>query len=275
MASNAPIGVFDSGIGGLTVVKEIIKLMPNENIIYFGDTARTPYGPRPVEQIVEFANEILDFMNAQGVKMAIMACNTITMWSLEQAREKYSFPIVGMNTGEQLALNVSKNKNIGVAATLATIYSGKHAQRIKAADENVKVFPQPCPPLAPMVEREVLEGVEAETACLECFQPIKNAGVDTLILACTHYPFLMPLINRIMGPEVTIIDPAKQTAKDAYQVLNGVGLLATENQQAIRHFCFSGDPARAKRLAERIIDVPLSNFEQVSILKTTVRQSVS
>ena len=109
MPNNAPIGVFDSGIGGLTVVKEVINLMPNENIVYFGDTGRTPYGPRPVEQIIEFTNQILDFLNGQGVKMAIMACNTITMWTLEQALSRYSFPIVGMNTGEQLALAATKS----------------------------------------------------------------------------------------------------------------------------------------------------------------------
>lgn len=267
MANNAPIGVFDSGIGGLTVVKEVINLMPNENIVYFGDTGRTPYGPRPVEQIIEFTNQILDFLNGQGVKMAIMACNTITMWTLEQALSRYSFPIVGMNTGEQLALAATKGKHIGIAATQATINSGKHAQRIKAVDASAKVFPQACPPLCPMVESEVLEGAEAEAACREYLLPMKAAGVDTVVLACTHYPFLFAPIRDILGPEVTVIDPAKQTALDAQQVLKDMDLLADPGQQAVRRFCFSADPARAKRLAERIIDAPLHNFEQVNILE--------
>lgn len=267
MANNSPIGVFDSGIGGLTVVKEIIKLMPNENIVYFGDTGRTPYGPRPVDQIKEFTNQILDFLSSQGIKMAVMACNTITMWTLEQARSHYPFPIVGMNTGEQLALAATKNKHIGIAATLATINSGKHAARLKAADASASVFPQACPPLCPMVEREVLEGAEADAACRECFLPIKEAGVDTVVLACTHYPFLMSPIKNIMGPTVTIIDPAAQTASDAYETLKSRDLLAPAGQQATRRFCFSADPARAKRLAQRIIDVPLHDFEQVDILK--------
>ena len=267
MAKNAPIGVFDSGIGGLTVVKEIIKLMPNENIVYFGDTGRTPYGPRPVEQITEFTNQILDFMSRQGVKMAVMACNTITMWTLDQARNRYPFPIVGMNTGEQLALAATHNKHIGIAATQATINSGKHAARIKAADASANVFPQPCPPLCPMVEREVLAGAEADASCRECFLPMKEAGVDTVVLACTHYPFLMAPIKNIMGSDVTIIDPAEQTARDAYETLKSMDLLANADQQAVRRFCFSADTARAKRLAERIIDVPLQDFEQVDILK--------
>ena len=267
MPNNAPIGVFDSGIGGLTVVKEIIKLMPNENIVYFGDTGRTPYGPRSVEQITEFTNQILDFLNGQGVKIAVMACNTITMWTLDQARSRYKFPIVGMNTGEQLALAATQNKYIGIAATLATINSGKHATKIKAADESASVFPQACPPLCPIVEREELEGAAVEAACRECFQPMKDAGVDTVVLACTHYPFLLLSIKRFMGSDVTIIDPAEQTACDAYQVLKNMDLVANVDQQAVRRFCFSGDPARAKRLAERVIDIPLHDFEQVNILK--------
>lgn len=267
MANNAPIGVFDSGIGGLTVVKEIIRLMPNENIIYFGDTDRTPYGPRPVNQITEFTNQILDFLERQGVKMAVIACNTITMWTLDQARSHYKFPVVGMNTGEQLALAATKNKHIGIAATQATINSGKHAARIIAADASAKVFPQACPPLCPLVEREVLAGPEAENACREYFQPIKAAGVDTLVLACTHYPFLTNIIKPIMGPAVTIIDPAEQTARDAYEALHNAKLLAPADQQAVRRFCFSADPAPAKRLAAQIIPVTLPEFEQVNILQ--------
>jgi len=267
MANNAPIGVFDSGIGGLTVVKEIIKLMPNEDIVYFGDTGRTPYGPRPVEQITEFTNQILDFLNGQGIKLAVMACNTITMWTLEQACSRYNFPIVGMNTGEQLALTVTKNKNIGIAATRATINSGKHAARIKATDASANVFSQACPLLCTMVEREVVAGAEADAACRECFLPIKEAGVDTIVLACTHYPFLVAPIKNILGPDITIIDPAEQTARDAYDTLKKLDLLASGDQQAVRRFCFSADPARAKRLAERIINVPLADFEQVDILK--------
>lgn len=265
MANNAPIGVFDSGIGGLTVVKEVINLMPNENIVYFGDSGRAPYGPRSVEQIIEFTNQILDFLKGQGVKMAIMACNTITMWTLDQARSRYSFPIVGMNTGEKLSLAATKTKHIGIAATQATINSGKHAQRIKAIDPSASVFPQACPLFAPMVEKEVLDGPEAEAACREYLLPMKEAGVDTVVLACTHYPFLTTPIQRVMGPDVTIIDPAQQTALDAQQMLKSMDLLADPNQQAVRRFCFSADPARAKRLAERIIDTPLHNFEQVTI----------
>jgi glutamate racemase len=267
VSNNAPIGVFDSGIGGLTVVKEIIKLMPNENIVYFGDTGRAPYGSRPVEQIIEFSKQILDFLNRQGIKIAVVACNTMTMWALEQACSRYSFPIVGTNSGEQLALAATKNKNIGIAATQATINSGKHAKRIKAADASARVFPQACPPLVPLVEREELTGAAAEAACRECFQPMKDAGVDTVVLGCTHYPFLLETINHILRPNVTIIDPAEQTARDAYETLKSMDLLANAGQQAIRRFCFSADPARAKRLAQRIINVPLPDFQQVDILK--------
>lgn len=201
MNTKAPIGVFDSGIGGLTVVKELIRLLPGENIIYFGDTARTPYGCRPPTEILAFMNEILHFFTEQEVKMAVVACNTMTALGMDIAKKHYPFMLVGVNTGIHAAMAVSRNKKIGVIATQATVDSGKHRQAAEAIDPEATVYLQPCPKFVPLIEQEQFEGALIEEAALEYLLPLKKAQVDTLVLGCTHYPFIQQLISRIMGKQ--------------------------------------------------------------------------
>ena len=160
MSTNAPIGIFDSGIGGLTVVKELMEIMPGENLIYFGDTARTPYGSRPPEEILEFMQQILEFFVVQKVKMAVVACNTMTALGLQMARKKYPFTLVGVNTGVDMALAVSKSKKVGVIATKATIDSLNHSRTIHNKDASVHVYSQACPRLVQLIEQEKLTGTE-------------------------------------------------------------------------------------------------------------------
>lgn len=255
MGNNAPIGIFDSGLGGLTVVKEVLSLLPGEDIIYFGDTARTPYGSRPPAEILGFMQEILTFFSAQKVKMAITACNTMTALGLEQAREQYPFLLIGVNNGAEAALQTSRNKRIGIIATEATINSGKHVNALKAQASAVTVYPQACPRFVPLIEQEKLFGPEIEGAAREYLAPLKAGGVDTLILGCTHYPFISPLIRDIMGAGVALVDPARETAAEARTQLAHHDKLATRARGRVR-LCFSADLPRAERLTACAIPFP-------------------
>lgn len=263
MGNNAPIGIFDSGIGGLTVVKEVQRLMPQEDIIYFGDTARAPYGSRSPEQIVEFMHQILSFLQSQHVKMAIYACNTMTALGLEQARTQYPFMLTGMSTGVEQALRGSNKHNIGVIATKATIDSGSHSKAIKATGTRAAIYPQACPKLVPLIEHEVIEGEQVDEAVAEYLRPLK--GIDTLILGCTHYPFIERSIRHIVGAGVRIVDPAKDTANTAYEILDQAGQLADKSQQGHIRLCFSAGLDRARRMASLVMDTANVEFELVNL----------
>lgn len=264
MSNNAPIGVFDSGIGGLTVVKELLELMPEEKFIYFGDTARVPYGPRPKEQILEFMHQILRFFTDRKVKMAVVACNTMTALGLEIARKQYSFTLVGVNAGVDLALSISKNKKIGVLATEATIASGKHARDAQFRDKDTIVYPQACPKLVPLIEAKQLEGAKIESAVAEYVLPMKQAGVDVVILGCTHYPLVSLVIQKVAGNGVILIDPARETALEAYSILRGQDQLSTMKNGKVR-LCFSADIEQAKKMAGLMLDTRLVDFELVNL----------
>ncbi|MEG6584156.1 glutamate racemase [Dendrosporobacter sp. 1207_IL3150] len=265
MSNNAPIGIFDSGIGGLTVVKEIRKIMPQENLIYFGDTARAPYGSRSPAQIIEFMHQILKFFSEQNVKMAIFACNTMTALGLNQAKEKYPFQLIGMSTGVEQALSRSVNKNIGVIATQATIASGSHGNDIKNTAPKARIFPQACPKFVPLIENEVINGAEISESVCEYLTPMKDVGVDTLILGCTHYPFINESIRSIVGPDVNIVNPASDTAAAAYNVLVRKGQLADDKQQGRVRLCFSAGVDKAKRMADLVMDTTNVEFELVNL----------
>jgi glutamate racemase len=264
LSTNAPIGIFDSGIGGLTVVKELMKMMPGENLIYFGDTARTPYGSRPPAEIIEFMRQILEFFVRQKVKMAVVACNTMTALGLEMAKKQYPFTLVGVNTGADMALAVSKSKKVGVIATKATIDSKNHAKAIHRKDATVFVYSQACPKLVPLIEQEQLEGTEVELAVIEYLLPMKNQGVDAIILGCTHYPFVSSVIEKIVGNGIVIIDPARETGLEARHILEQQGQVSTLRQGKVR-LCFSADVDRVKRMAGFMFDTEKVEFELVNL----------
>lgn len=264
MSNNAPIGVFDSGIGGLTVVRELIDLMPGEDFIYFGDTARVPYGPRPKEQILEFMHEILHFFAGRNVKMAVVACNTMTALGLEMARQQYPFSLVGVNSGMDLALSISKNKKVGVLATEATISSGKHAKHAQVKDKDAIVYSQACPKLVPLIEAEQLEGAEIESAVAEYVLPMMQAGADVVILGCTHYPLVSSVIEKTAGNGVILIDPARETALEAYHILQAEGKLSTKKSGSVR-LCFSAEIEQAKKMAGLMLDIRQVDFELVNL----------
>lgn len=264
MENNAPIGVLDSGIGGLTVVRELLTALPRESFVYYGDTARVPYGPRPHAEIQRFTFQILDYLRAQHIKLAVMACNTMTMWVYDAACEHYPFPIVGMDLAAQAAIKATRQGRIGIIATVATIDSGKHQAAIKALAPQLEVYPQACPPFATLIEQGHLQGPEIEAAAVQYLTPLKQAGVDTVVLACTHYPYITPLISRTLGPEVTLIDPARETAARVRALLEDKGLLADGSRQSHK-FCFSAAADRAQRLAQAILPAGLPPFATVTL----------
>ncbi len=265
MDNRNSIGIFDSGIGGLTVVRELIRMLPEERFIYFGDTARIPYGPRPPAEIKMFMKQILDFFALQKVKLAVVACNTMTALALDLYQGKYEFPLVGMSTGAKEALSVTENKRIGVMATTATIASGKHGQAIMALDKSAQVYPMACPKLVPLIEQEKINCAETEAALKEYLLPFKQAKVDTVILGCTHYPFVIPSIKNILGSDISIVDPAKVTADSAKDLLMTEGFLS-EKKQGENRFCFSADPELALRITRHLIKGQLPDFELTKIV---------
>lgn len=252
MSKNAPIGVFDSGIGGLTVVKELMKVMPREDIIYFGDTARTPYGSRPPAEILSFMHEILHFFMAQRVKMAVVACNTMTALGLDIAKKQYPFLLVGVNSGVKTALKVSIHKNIGVIATQATIATGKHGKAIKAIDAHARIYPQACPKFVPLIEQGLLNDKQTEAAVLEYLLPLREANVEAIILGCTHYPLIEDAIRKVVGENIVLVDPAIETAKDAYHLLAKNNQFTDNVDKGRVKLCFSADLNRTEKLTEYI-----------------------
>ncbi|MEN6564857.1 MAG: glutamate racemase [Veillonellales bacterium] len=258
MNPDRPIGVFDSGIGGLTVFRQLRTLLPQENIVYFGDTKRTPYGPRMKNEIQKFTREILNFMADNKVKLAVAACNTITV-NLDNMPNEYPFKIIGMSNGARTALLLTRNKRIGIIATEATIRSGKHAAELAALSPDVKIFSQACHPFASLAEAEQFSGKVIEQAAVKYLTPLKEANIDTVILACTHYPFLASAIRKVLG-SVTLLDPAEETALEVKAALEKMQQLK-KTGKGYSHLYFSADVDRAKRIARRIANVDECRFE--------------
>lgn len=264
MYNNLPIGIYDSGIGGLTVYKKLRKMLPGENIIYFGDTYRAPYGSRSKEQICQFVDEIMRFMSLCSVKFGVVACNSITVLGIDAISQNYNFDLIGNSTGAQSALVATKNKRIGIIATETTVSSGFHHAAIASIDKSVKVFAQPCPKLAPLIELGNLQSSELCEAVVEYLTPLKELDVDTVILACTHYPYISHLVQEFMGEKVTIIDPAEETAQKAYNFLACKQGL-NENNLGTSRFYFSGNPERAKTIASNLFDTSSLKFEMLDL----------
>jgi len=264
MHSNLPIGIYDSGIGGLTVYKKLKELLPRENIIYFGDTARSPYGSRNKEQICQFTDEIMKFMSLCSVKVGVVACNTITVLGTSSISHNYNFDLIGNSTGAMSALATTKSKCIGVIATEATVRSGFHHTEITSIDPSVKVVAQACPEFAPLIEVGNLDSPELYEAAVKYLTPLRELDVDTVILACTHYPYISHLIQEIMGKKVTIIDPAEETAQRVHEFLATRQLL-NEQKLGNSRFYFSANAERAKMIANNLFDTNGLNFDMLDL----------
>ncbi|MBQ9989556.1 MAG: glutamate racemase [Lachnospiraceae bacterium] len=221
-----PVGVFDSGVGGLTVAREIMRQIPNERIVYFGDTARVPYGSKSQETVTKYSRQILRFLQQQRVKAIVVACNTASAYALDQLEEETDIPIIGVvKPGAKTAVGVTRNKKIGVIATEGTISSEIYTRYIKKLDEKVEVLGKACPLFVPLVEEGLLEDPVTDEIAGRYLSSLKDSGIDTLILGCTHYPLIRGTLKRVMGEEVTLVNPAYETARELKELLEEKGLL--------------------------------------------------
>lgn len=260
-----PIGVFDSGIGGLTVVKALIEDLPSESIIYFGDTARVPYGTKSKATIVRFSLENVEFLLRFGVKCIVIACNTSSSWALPTLRKYFKVPIVGViRPGALAAVRQTRNKRIGVIGTTATIHSGAYEAAIHRIDPRIRVFSQSCPLFVPLVEEGWLNGSICHSVAQRYLEPLKRQRIDTLILGCTHYPLLASAIRRVLGPGVSLVDSAKQTALEVRGVLMSTDVLSSGSQRPRYRFFVTDEPTHFSRIGHRFLGQVTGSVERVN-----------
>lgn len=246
-----PIAILDSGVGGLTVAKEVMRQLPHENIVYFGDTARAPYGPRPPQEVLIFTRQIVEYLLQFHPKMIVIACNTATAVAIDEIRAAVPVPVVGViNPGARAAIKMTRANAVGVIGTEGTILSGAYEKALQSISPNIQVISLACPDFVPLVEKGLFE---AEVTCRTVERSLalmKREPMDCLILGCTHYPFLSPVISRIMGPDVMLISSADETARDVSAILNYKGLMASVDEHPIHRFFCSGDPLLFRRIAQ-------------------------
>ena len=252
--SNAPIGIFDSGVGGLTVARAILDQLPNESILYIGDTARGPYGPRPLAEVRDFSLETLDFLVEQGVKALVIACNTASAAMLRDARERYSVPVIEViQPAVRRAVAATRTGKVGVIGTRATIESKAYLDAFAAAPQ-LEITSTACPRFVEFVERGETSGEAITEVAREYLAPMIAADIDTLVLGCTHYPLLTGVISYVMGNGVSLVSSAEETAKDLYRVLVEGSLLRDANSPAPTHrFLATGDAKAFEGLARRFL----------------------
>lgn len=262
---NKPIGIFDSGVGGLTVAAEIIKKLPNENLIYFGDTARFPYGTKTAAQLIEYTLEIGNFFQSQNVKLVVIACNSASAAALEQAQEKLDIPVVGVvEPGARAAVLASVNRHIGIIGTQATIDSGAYRKAIHLFDAGAQVTSAACPTFAAFVENGNVEGDHIEDIAKKYLTPLKEQHVDTLILGCTHYPLLNDIIQKTMGAKVKLINSAKETAAEVAEILERKNQLR-EDIHAKYRFISTGDSSKFTKLGSRFLGHEIKSVETIKL----------
>ena len=258
-----PIGVFDSGIGGLTVVRELMHQLPRESLIYFGDTARVPYGNKSPETVRRYGREILAFLLSRDVKLVVVACNTVSAHALEDLREASPVKVEGViEPGARAAVGASRGGRIGVIGTAGTVASGAYARAIEAVNGKAQVTAQACPLFVPLVEEGWLDHGATRLIAEEYLAPLRAHAIDTLVLGCTHYPLLKPLLGTLLGPSVALIDSAQETAAAVSRELARSTLHAPATATAHVHFVVSDDVKRFVKvgrmfLGERVKDVEL------------------
>lgn len=222
----APIGIFDSGVGGLTVAREIMRQIPNERLVYFGDTARVPYGNKSKETITKYSKQIIRFLKTQNVKAIVVACNTASAYALDEIEKELDIPIIGVvKPGAKVAAETTRNKKVGVIATAGTIQSRIYAEYIEGIDKEIRVIGKACPLFVPLVEEGLLEDPVTDEIATRYLNELKDLDIDTLILGCTHYPLIRSTLGRIMGDKVTLVNPAYETAVELRSLLEREGLL--------------------------------------------------
>lgn len=263
---NRPIGVFDSGVGGLTVMRALMKTMPHEDIVYFGDTARVPYGSKSKATIVHYSHQIVNFLLERDVKAIVIACNTASAYALEEVRASFPQPVIGVvEPGARAAVAATRNGKVGVIGTYATVNSQAYDSAIQALKPEVTLLKTACPLFVPLVEEGLTEGEIPEKIVAYYLAPLKSSGIDTLVLGCTHYPLLKPVISAYMGDGVRCIDPALNTAEQMRDTLASAGLLREDAHEPGYQFAVSDAEERMTAFANRILPFAISATEKVAI----------
>ena len=263
---NRPIGVFDSGVGGLTVVSELFKQLPREQIIYFGDTGRFPYGIRSAEVIRRFSRQNVNFLLEQNVKFVVVACNTASAQALDFIKKIYNIPMVGViEPGAKAAANYTKNGRIGVIGSEGTINSSSYTKALLKIDPKFKVHGLACPLFIALAENGYIDKKAAFLIAEEYMQIMKQKKIDTLVLGCTHFPPFKKVLSEVMGPSVTLIDSAEETAKSVAEMLDSMGLNNTTAKPKVHRFYVSDTPEKLKNTARYFVDKPIKKVEKIFI----------
>jgi glutamate racemase len=261
-----PIGVFDSGVGGLTVLHECLVTMPHEDFVYLGDHARLPYGPRPLAETLRFAREIGGYLQELGTKMVVVACNTATSAALPQLQEELTLPVLGVITPEaHAAVQATRNRRVGLLATRGTVDAGRYADLVHTLDAGIRFHPVACPRLVGLIESDDPYGVETAVAVREYAAPLKEAGVDTVILGCTHYPLIKPIFQRVFGRDVTLVFSAEETAREVAETLARKRIENQPVREGAYRFLTTGDPAAFREMGARFLQLPIADVEHVTL----------
>lgn len=267
--SKAPIGVFDSGVGGLTVMREIMRQMPNEKIVYFGDTARVPYGSKSKETVTRYSRQIVRFLETHDVKTIVVACNTASAYALDELEKEIDIPMIGVvKPGARAAAEATRNGKIGVIATEATIGSRIYNQYIEKLNHNVTIWGKACPLFVPLVEEGLLQDPVTDEIAKRYLSELIDLDIDTLILGCTHYPLIRSTLGKIMGEKVTLVNPAYETARELKSMLLKKGLLNQEEPGLGSNryqFYVSDTTEKFIRFANSIIKYGILSAKQVNI----------
>jgi glutamate racemase len=261
-----PVGVFDSGVGGLTVLHECLVTLPHEDFVYLGDHARLPYGPRPIGEVREFSREIGAFLERQDVKLIVVACNAATSAALPHLQEELTVPVIGVITPEaHAAVQATRNRRVGLLATQLTVDAGRYARLVRDLDAGVELLPVACPRLVPLIEGDDPYGAETEEAVREYAAPLKAAGVDTVILGCTHYPLIRPILQRVFGRDVTLVFSAEETAREVAETLARKGIENESARDGGYRFLTTGDPESFREMGRRFLQLPIGEVEHVTL----------
>jgi glutamate racemase len=262
MSDSRPIGVFDSGIGGLTVVKALRDLLPSENIFYLGDTARVPYGPKSPETVQRYAVELAGILTQKNAKALVVACNTVSSVALPLLTNKFSMPVIGViEPGARAALQATRNRHVGVIGTRATIRSGAYEKALRAADDNVRVSSRACPLLVPLIEEGLLNDEVTDRMILRYLEPMLADGIDTLVLGCTHYPLLTNAIARALKRQVMLVDSAQNCARAVEEILDRQSLRASLPNRGELHVALTDSADNFLNVARDALQLSFGEIE--------------
>ena len=263
MSNPRPIGVFDSGIGGLTVVKALRDRLPNETIVYLGDTARVPYGPKSPDTVQRYALELADMLMKKNAKALVVACNTVSSVALPLLTRKFSVPVIGViEPGARAALQATHNRHVGVIGTRATIRSGAYEKALRATDSNVRVSSRACPLLVPLIEEGLLDDDVTDRVIVRYLEPLLSDGMDTLVLGCTHYPLLSAAIARVIGNEITLVDSAENCATTVQETLDKQSLLSPATERGELQVALTDAADNFLNVAREALQL---NFDEVEL----------